>query len=351
MENLGIKNMNALTSSHGLENSPRSTNGTFSMCSVNSAPKASENEYQEFDEEDLTDEIDKNGDDKITKEELKAYQEKVAKENDDIKSELDKNGDGKITKDEVGSYNPSSASSSSAPSGTTPSSSEELQDGLPCSGWTTTDEIDTEKWNVSALKELDNVPYKTNIPSPKRFNVHEDTRNISYTRTMENLDEATEKFLNIAYMQGKQMISCVDNIDSTKINGKDCWEGTFTRKITLSDQTEVIIVASQYGNSSISVKEYDGEDKENPKPDDTIKEKEYIDLGDGYYTLKLTSTYHRAEIDGAEKWFTNSVYYMPEATMEIYDKNGNQLPYDDPKRKEFLEKYKEEKQKNGIWNI
>ena len=348
MENLGIKNMNALTSSHGLENSPRSTNGAFSMCSVNSAPKASENEYQKFDEEDLTDEIDKNGDGKITKEELKAYQEKVAKENDDIKSELDKNGDDKITKDEVGSYNPSSASSSSAPSGTTPSSSEELQDGLPSSGWTTTDEIDTEKWNVSALEELDNVPYKTNIPSPTSFDSSEDSRWIQYQIKMKNLDEATKKILHNAYMKNKEMVSCTDNLDTTMMGGILCEVGTFTRTIELSDQTKIIITANGYGESKIKIQEYEGENINDPSKDDKIYEKEFIELSDGCYALKLEKKEERFNIDGEESWAHNLVAYG-DVFVDIYDKDGNLIGFNDPRRESLLQEANEKHDANQIW--
>lgn len=354
MENFGIKNMNTLISSHGLENSPRSTNDTFSMCSVNSAPKASENEYQEFDEEDLTDEIDKNGDGKITKEELKAYQEKVAKENDDIKGELDKNGDGKITKDEVGSYNPSGASSSSATSGTTPSPSEELQDGLPCSGWTTTDEIDTEKWNVSALEELDGIQYKTNIPSPSTFDPTEDPRGWQYQTKMEKLDNLTQEILNNnSIMKGRSIVSCIDNLD-TQIIGEVIYDnGTFTRTIRLNDQTEITIeVRTGDFKPNIKIEEYEGKDKDNPEVGDKINTKSYIDLGDGYYAVKLESVAELVVVKSGnneeKRWVSNAVTYG-DVFVEIYDKKGNKISWDDPKHQELLDKFNEKSANEIVW--
>ena len=326
--------------SAGLDSSIISLSGSSSASSSKKASSSatklqkisrSEDEKQETkfedDDEDITSELDKNGDGKISKAEFEAY--KKSQEDDDMTPSLDKNGDGKISKSEYDSYNSKSSTKDSKGSKGSDNSGDKssiINDEAKANGINTTvDDFDTDEFYVTGLDILQDVPYATEITTEE----YEDDSLYSLKKSIDSLDEVTEQILDLPEFRGKEIRFCQDK--TVELSRSE-------RLLRLEGGVELKICVTRDGSPYVFVFEHSG-DPDNPEEGDIMSEKMYYFLSGDYYAVvpKTASTYSKdSHGDGSFKQplVRSNQFFL------IYDGNGNQITEED--NPEEYEKYSKE---------
>ncbi len=288
--------------------------------------KTSEDENQEAELNDVTAELDVNGDGVITDEEVEQYQKR--KSNNDKTNEIDANGDGIITDDEVNDY---SSKKSPKALDTSKSGVTFNEAAIKNDITTTVDDYDPSVNYIPTLSELQNVPFTTNIPALEE-NVF--TLGLGGNAGIRGLDDATKKVLNNVF-KGEKILFCKDELDGT----------TAIRTIRLDNNKELRVEVDCWGQTSIEISEYSG-DPDEPKYGDKTAVQSYYELDDGYFALsaKKYGTYREITDEEDDFVFNLSsigVQYAGDDKISpifyIYDKNGKEITKEsDP---ETYEKY------------
>lgn len=330
MQRIGNIDVHSLGSSCGISSASGGILSSFLPCGGANTKKTpyvnSENDKQETKfTEDVSSELDKNGDGKISSEEVNEY---VSGNNTKNTTEQPKKNEttdtAEVPKDEAIQNNDASYQNEAA-------KANEIS--------TTVSNYNPQVNYVPVLQELQSVPFQTELPA-----VDENLMSLGLggNAGIKSLDSATKDVLDKFY-KNKDILFCKDCFDD---------DGCVERKIRFENGEELVININSWGQADVKMKKYSG-NPDKPQNNDTLEEQRYISLSDGVYAVHTESI--GIWNDG---WGENGSFASNLGTIEIsygnsdkryypfklYDKNGNEITYEN-NRSDF-EKYMDEAQKS-----